>query len=42
MFNKSTKERNMTQAQLKYDSNLERESFKYNKPVGIKMVLFIF
>ena len=26
----------MTQAQLKYDSNLKRESYVYNKPVGIK------
>ncbi len=26
----------MTKAQLKYDSNLNRESFKYNRPVGIK------
>ena len=37
MFNESRKgENNMTQAQLKYDSNLKRESFTYNKPVGIK------
>ncbi len=36
MFNKSLERENMTQAQLKYDSNLQRESYVYNKPVGIK------
>jgi|TARA_R110000822_G_scaffold140208_1_gene277942 hypothetical protein len=37
MFNESRKEtKNMTQAQLKYDSESSRKSFTHNKPVGIK------